>query len=85
MADFKSIFKTDITDSLFVETFALKRSDFTKMDIMPPKHGKGFLVVCSDSKLFNSLVLLDDSEEKAKQSHDCTVAMVKKSLEKSKS
>ncbi len=82
MTNFKSLFKTEITDSVVVETFSLKKSDFPKFDLLPPKTGKGFLITCSDTKLFNSLILMDESEDNAKHSHDSTVAMVKKNLKK---
>lgn len=82
MENFKLIFKTDVTEGISVQTYWLKKSDFSKFDIVPPKCGGGYLITCSDTKLFNSLFLMDDSEEKAKSSHDSTVLMVKKNVKK---
>ena len=81
MANFKSIFKTEITESVYVETFALKKKDFIHLDIMPPVSGHGYMIICSEPKLLHgSIILLNDNEEKAKLSHDSAVILVKKAL-----
>lgn len=82
MVSFKLLYETQVAEDVFVKTFLLKKSDFAKFDLIPPKEGKGFLVTCTEPTLFNSLILMDGSEEKAKQSHDSTVTMVKKSIKK---
>ncbi len=67
---------------MFVETLILKRGDFINFDISPPKSGLGYLVTCSDPKLFNVLIVLDDSEEKIKQTHESTVIAITKLIKK---
>ena len=84
MANFKTFLKTQINESVIVETFHLKKSDFAKLDVSSPKAGTGFLTTCSDPKLFHQLILMDDSEKKAKEIHESTVVMVQKSIKNNK-